>query len=94
MTKETLERYKDLKSEVAELRARINEIERSIVSVRSPLFEGLPSAPNKNKSPVESAVASLIDLKSEYLYRLNDMVKEQKTIEKQSLLYLILPNGI
>ena len=82
MTKERLRHYKDLKNEIIKMRARIDEIESSVTSLRSPSFEGLPSAPNKNKSPVESAVASLIDLKSEYLYRLNDMVKEQKTIEE------------
>lgn len=82
MTKERLRKYVTLRQEVLNLEARVREKEHEMVSLRSPSLEGLPTAKGKTSSPVEDAVASLVDLQAKYVRRLEVMYREQSAIEE------------
>lgn len=82
MTKERLRRYITLKREITDLEARVREAEENITSLRSPSFDGVPSAHGSPGSPIEDAVVALVDLKEHYERKLAVMHAEQRAVEE------------
>ena len=81
MTKERVREYKHLKRETAQIEAHLHEL-RSSAALRSQALTGMPTAHGNGHSPVEAAVAAIVDLEADYIEKLTALHKEQLAIEQ------------
>lgn len=82
MTKERLKNYRRMKDELAQLSARLMEIEAALYAPRAQRLTGMPSAPSKDNAMEDMAVRHM-QLQALYQRRYDELVAELLAIEQE-----------